>query len=201
MADPHATGADRATTTTTNNGTYLIRSFAASSTSVATATFLTNFIDVVKVRQQLAGASSTNMARTFLTILNSEGVLALNKGVVPATARGMLYGGLRIGMYGPLKDAMAGRLGREGREAGLGTKICAGVVSGGVAAGVCNPTDIIKTRMQAHGGSAKMGIGEAIRDVVGDGAGGWRRLWNGTTPSMARAALLTAAQVRGCVNV
>ena len=45
------------------DSSYLFRSFAASSTSVATATFLTNFIDVVKVRQQLAGAASTNMAR------------------------------------------------------------------------------------------------------------------------------------------
>lgn len=155
---------------------------------------------MVKVRQQLAGASSTNMARTFLTILNTEGALALNKGVVPATVRGMLYGGLRIGMYGPLKDAMSDVGGREAADVGLGTKISAGVVSGGIAAGVCNPTDIIKTRMQAHGGSTKMGIGEAVRDVVGDGAGGWRRLWNGTTPSMARAALLTAAQVRYFVS-
>ena len=155
---------------------------------------------MVKVRQQLAGASSTNMARTFLTILNTEGALALNKGVVPATVRGMLYGGLRIGMYGPLKDAMSDVGGREAADVGLGTKISAGVVSGGIAAGVCNPTDIIKTRMQAHGGSTKMGIGEAVRDVVGDGAGGWRRLWNGTTPSMARAALLTAAQVRSFVS-
>ena len=46
-----------------DSSSYLFRSFAASSTSVATATFLTNFIDVVKVRQQLAGAASTNMAR------------------------------------------------------------------------------------------------------------------------------------------
>ena len=29
-----------------------------------------------------------------MTILNNEGALALNKGVVPATARGMLYGTL-----------------------------------------------------------------------------------------------------------
>ena len=185
-------------TTTSTTHLLLLRSFAASSTSVATATFLTNFIDVVKVRQQLAGASSQNMARTFMTILNEEGALALNKGVVPATARGMLYGGLRIGMYGPLRDALAGGSGSQGgsRDAGLGVKIAAGVASGGIAAGVCNPTDIIKTRMQARGGSAAMGIGEAVREVVGNEAGGWRRLWNGTTPSMARAALLTAAQVR-----
>ena len=32
--------------------------------------------------------------RTFMAILNNEGALALNKGVVPATARGMLYGTL-----------------------------------------------------------------------------------------------------------
>jgi solute carrier family 25 uncoupling protein 8/9 len=165
---------------------YVLRSFASSSTSVACATFLTNFIDVVKVRQQLAGARSASMARTFLAILDQEGVLALNKGVVPATARGMLYGGMRIGMYGPAKDALAGDA-----PAGLGTKVAAGMASGSVAAAVCNPTDIIKTRMQA--GAARLSISEAVREVVGPERQ-LRRLWNGTTPSMARAALLTAAQ-------
>ena len=96
-------------------------------------------------------------------------------------------------MYGPLRDAMTA----AGDSAGLATKIAAGIVSGSVAAGVCNPTDIIKTRMQASKGGKALGIGEAVREVCA-GEGGWRRLWNGTTPSMARAALLTAAQVRYC---
>lgn len=72
--------------------------FAASSASVATATFLTNWIDVIKVRQQLAGNESKNMGSTLVAIVRDEGVMALNKGVTPAVARGMLYGGMRIGL-------------------------------------------------------------------------------------------------------
>lgn len=168
----------------------VVAGFLASSVSVATATFLTNWIDVIKVRQQLAGNSSRNMLATLMGIVNQEGLLALNKGVTPAVARGMLYGGMRIGLYNPMKTALS-----SDNEHSLTVKIGAGMVSGSVAAAVCNPTDLVKTRMQAHAdtgvNTSRSPIAVAKAIIESEGVKG---LWKGTTPSMARAALLTAAQ-------
>ena len=177
--------------------------FAASSMSVATATFLTNWIDVIKVRQQLAGHASTNMVRTAVDVVRTEGILALNRGVTAAVARGMLYGGMRIGLYSPLKDAMMSwgfdrnassfdhNHGQNNHGIGILVKIGAGMTSGSIAAAACNPTDLVKTRMQVAGAGTASPIQVAQRVIREEGIQG---LWKGTIPSMTRAALLTAAQ-------
>lgn len=165
----------------------LVASFSASSISVATGVFLTNGIDVMKIRQQLAGNASRNILLTGISIVREEGPLALYKGVVPALFRGVLYGGLRIGLYTPLKKAF----GADGEHSDLLRKVAAGMTSGAIAAGVCNPTDLVKTRMQIKGTVLRGPIAVAAAVVKEDGIKG---LWKGTTPSMARAALLTASQ-------
>jgi solute carrier family 25 uncoupling protein 8/9 len=181
------------TTTTSSSQAFgrrfpVLAGFAASSTSVATATFLTNGIDVVKIRQQLAGNSSRNMFATGAAVVREEGVLALYKGVVPAVARGIVYGGLRIGLYPIIKDA----LGADAGQSDIFKKVAAGMTAGSIAAGICNPTDLVKTRMQTKGGSNGKGpLSVAAMVYRQDGIQG---LWKGTTPSMARAALLTASQ-------
>ena len=97
--------------------------------------------------------------RTGVLLVQQEGVVALWAGLPPALARGFLYGGLRLGLYSPLKDAIAG-LGGSGTEAaGSGTaaaggapppqlsfvgKLLAGSLSGGVAAAITNPTELVK---------------------------------------------------------
>lgn len=96
--------------------------------------------------------------------------------------------GLRIGLYSPFKQALATK---EGESPGLGLKIVAGMSSGAVAAGLCNPTDLVKTKMQAADAVGKSSW-TITKDVFREE--GIRGLWKGTTPSMARAGLLTAAQ-------
>lgn len=166
----------------------VVAGFLSSAASVATATFLTNWIDVIKVRQQLAGNNSRNMVATLVGIVQNEGLLAINRGVAPAVARGMLYGGMRIGLYNPIKTAIS-----SDQDHSVAVKIGAGMASGSIAAAVCNPTDLVKTRMQADSGSnvPRSPIAVARSIVESEGVKG---LWKGTTPSMARAALLTAAQ-------
>lgn len=58
---------------------------------------LTNWVDVIKVRQQLAGPGARNLAATGWQVVRTEGILALGKGVTPAVARGVLYGGEHSG--------------------------------------------------------------------------------------------------------
>ena len=76
------------------------------------------------------------------------------------------------------------------QEPGVGVKIVAGMTSGAVAAGLSNPTDLIKTRMQAAG--PVQGSLSIIKVILKED--GILGLWKGATPSMVRAAMLTAAQ-------
>lgn len=158
----------------------------ASGLSVGTGVVLTNPVDVVKIRQQLAG-KGRNVFYTGYSVLREEGPTALYRGVTAAVARGMLYGGLRIGLYNPIKQV----LGAEGHESALMQKVAAGMLSGALAAGICNPTDLVKTRMQAKGARPMSPFSVTAAVYREEGL---RGLWRGTTPSMARAALLTAAQ-------
>lgn len=164
----------------------LVAEFMTSGISVGAGVVLTNPVDVVKIRQQLAG-QGRNVLSTGFAVVRDDGPAALYRGVTPAVARGVLYGGLRIGLYTPLKNAMS----PEGQEPSLLTKIAAGVLSGAIAAGVSNPTDLVKTRMQATGTVPKGPLVVAAEVYRTEGLQG---LWRGTTPSMARAALQTASQ-------
>jgi len=201
-----------------------------SGVSVATATLCTNPLDVIKVRMQLrklgvsaaAAAAATSTASspssigaskplgvigTGSEIIRQEGVAALWKGVKPSMARGLVYGGLRLGLYSPCRDALstlhislnASSSSPSGSPAhappsptaNLGLKAAAGALSGGLAAALTSPTELVKTRQQAHASGSKPAF-EIIRDVVR--AGGVTALWRGATPGVIRASLLTSSQ-------
>jgi len=68
-------------------------------------------IDVVKVRMQtdsMLSGNSRGMIGTFVHILKYEGPTALYAGVFPAVLRQFFYGGLRTGLYEPLKELLNG---------------------------------------------------------------------------------------------
>ena len=68
----------------------------------------------------------------------------------------------------------------------LARKIAAGSLSGAVAAGVTNPLDLIKTRMQSKGNPDKTMMA-AMRSVLTQG--GVKGLWRGSAPSMVSVSL------------
>lgn len=88
-----------------------------------------------------------------------------------------LPAGLRIGLYTPIKSL----LGAEGGQGGLAPKVAAGMLAGALAAGISNPTDLVKTHMQKGGGAGGGPFAVLARVVRQDGV---RGLWVGTTPSM-----------------
>ena len=63
----------------------------------------------------------------------------------------MLYGGLRIGMYDPVKRAFMGSGAGATDLPGLHIKIAAGMTTGALAILVASPTDLVKVRMQSEG--------------------------------------------------
>jgi solute carrier family 25 (mitochondrial uncoupling protein), member 8/9 len=167
----------------------MLKEFAISGASAAVATTLTNPLDVVKVRLQLhsgGGGQPTGMLGTGYALVKHEGSGALWKGVVPSVARGLFYGGLRLGLYTEIKEDMA-----PNDDASFGVKLAAGTMSGTIAAALSSPTELIKTRMQATSNQPQSML-DVVRTVLKQD--GVRGLWRGAVPAMARSGILTATQ-------
>ena len=86
-------------------------------------------------------------------------------------------GGARLGTYSPIKRALGG----DEEHISLLRNLVAGSVSGGFAAAVTNPLDLIKTRLQSKGTPYRT-ISQVVRAVVKDE--GVVGLWSGTMPSV-----------------
>lgn len=87
------------------------------------------------------------MYGTVKTIAAEEGALKLWDGLTPGLQRQFIFAGLRIGMYVPIRDIITGPL-PEGTNPSLLQKIGAGLITGGIAITVANPTDLVKIKMQ-----------------------------------------------------
>ncbi|GLC72922.1 hypothetical protein PLESTF_001310000 [Pleodorina starrii] len=168
----------------------VITELYTSGISVGTANTATNPLDVIKVRLQLArnqlapGVKPPGMVATGLGVVRNEGVAALWSGLGPSLARGFFFGGARLGLYTPIKTIICG----ETAKPTLEMKVLSGSLSGGLAAAVTSPIELIKTRLQAAGRDptaqkTSMGV---IRTVVAqDGVAG---LWKGAMPGLVSGA-------------
>lgn len=117
------------------------------------------------------------------------------KGLEPALWRQCFYGGLRYGLYSPIKEGLAP--GVEKRDLPLSLKIAAGGLSGTISQAIANPCDLVKVRMMSP-----PGIGgarqyrwflQALVDIVKtEGVGG---LYKGVSANVGRAASLAAAEM------
>lgn len=84
-----------------------------------------------------------------MTVAREEGAAALWKGLAPGLQRQLINGGLRIGLYDPIKTSVANSV--AGGQDTLLVKVLAGLLSGAIGISVANPTDLVKVRMQAEG--------------------------------------------------
>ncbi|KMZ58073.1 Mitochondrial uncoupling protein [Zostera marina] len=182
--------------------------FASSAFSACVAEICTIPLDTAKVRLQLqkTAVGSGNgaglpkyqgMLGTVGTIAREEGMVALWKGIIPGLHRQCLFGGLRIGLYEPVKTLYVGNdfVG----EVPLSKKILAGLTTGALAICVANPTDLVKVRLQAEGKlapgmprrySGSLNAYSTIFRQEGLGA-----LWTGLGPNVARNAIINAAEL------
>lgn len=195
----------------------LHKSFAASAIAACSAEVLTLPLDTAKVRLQIQPTSTSvkttssatttaaanpkyrGLVSTVRVIAAEEGPTALWKGLVPSLHRQVLYGGLRIGLYDPLKRAIADASGGFLSRDGLGLKVASGLATGALAIAVASPTDLVKVRMQAEG---KLPAGAPKRYPSALGAyativrtEGVAALWTGLGPNVARNAIINAAEL------
>ncbi|CAI9106903.1 OLC1v1006150C1 [Oldenlandia corymbosa var. corymbosa] len=185
-------------------GIFLSSAFAACFAELCTIP-----LDTAKVRLQLqkrasgggeaGGATSKykGLLGTMLTIAKEEGPAALWKGIIPGLHRQCLYGGLRIGLYEPVKAVLVG--GNAVSDVSLFSKVLAALLTGAIAIVVANPTDLVKVRLQAEG---KMPAGvprryagalDAYYTIVKQE--GLTALWTGLGPNIARNAIINAAEL------
>jgi len=160
-------------------------------------------VDVVKTRLQFDGAVA-GAARQYsgslncaMSLLRTEGLQALFKGLPPALLRQSTYGSLRYGLYTPIRDFL--NSGNQG-SATLWQKVVAGASAGAVASAIANPTDLIKVRMQTDGMSSGAAVSKKYSGVVHCFSTTLREegivgLWRGVGPTMGRATALAAAEL------
>lgn len=79
-----------------------------------------------------------------------EGPLSLFGGLSAGLQRQVVFAGLRIGLYVPIRDMITGEL-PEGTFPTLGQKVLTALITGTIAITVANPTDLVKIKMQAQG--------------------------------------------------
>ena len=75
-----------------------------------------------------------------------EGPFALFKGLVPGLQRQIVFNGLSIGLYVPIRDLITGPL-APGQNPTLLQKLTAGIATGAFGITIANPTDVVKIRM------------------------------------------------------
>jgi solute carrier family 25 protein 34/35 len=123
------------------------------------------------------------MRHIYLT----DGSLGLQAGLRMAVVREASKAFFRIGLFDPL----LGQLHDPARgSAPLYKRMLAGMTSGAIAALVCNPIELVKTRQQAgHGGDKFSGPIDGLRKLhASEGVVG---MWRGTGVSMIRSAAVT----------
>jgi len=124
-------------------------------------------------------------------IYSQAGILGFWRGLSAAVLRQIFYGGLRFGLYEKFKSQI------HGSSVAVPTwqKICAGFLAGGIAATICTPFDVIKTRTQAVGifNQQYTGLVHATESVVK--AEGFSGLWTGWKPTANRAAIVAVTEL------
>ncbi|XP_073154480.1 mitochondrial uncoupling protein 1 isoform X2 [Henckelia pumila] len=181
--------------------------FASSAFAACFAEICTIPLDTAKVRLQLqkkaaagegvASLKYRGLLGTVGTIAREEGLAALWKGIIPGLHRQCLFGGLRIGLYDPVKTFYVGK--DHVGDVPLSKKVLAALTTGALGIIIANPTDLVKVRLQAEGKlppgvprrySGALNAYSTIFRQEGLGA-----LWTGVGPNIARNAIINAAEL------
>ncbi len=153
------------------------------------AAMFTHPVDTIKVRLQLNGELSGARGDVISTMIQKEGFTSLWKGLSASLLREGSYSTIRMGLYEPLKHALAS----PNETEPLWKKIVAGGLAGMIGSGIANPTDLIKVRFQANSNAASIGVISTAKQIIQKE--GFVGLYRGVGPTTQRAAILTATQL------
>lgn len=172
------------------------------------AGFFTNPLEVAKIRMQLQGELKAhgqysvhyrNAFHALLTIARTDGILALQSGLVPAIWYQFFMNGFRLGTYqiqinlGLTKD-------KHGNNSFLRT-VAAGAFAGCVGSVVGSPLYLVKTHLQAKAHEAiavghqhpHESMSHGLKTICQEH--GILGLWRGLSGAIARVTVGSAAQL------
>ena len=157
-----------------------------------------NPLDVVKIRMQNNSAEYPWTEKSFLRglfkIYKEEGRFGLSRGMHATILRELCYSTTRLGAYEPILRLISASENKGSPS--VMVKYLASMMSGALGASMANPTDLIKVRFQANMPGQQLpynSLSGAARHIVAHS--GVAGLWRGSTPTIARAAVLTSAQL------
>ena len=155
---------------------------------------VTNPLDVARVRCQVLNSRGGQLHALLSTAasLRTEPLrCGAFRGLYVSFARELLYSGVRISNYEPMRRALEGVTG----GAGLSSKLFAGAASGVVGAVVGQPFDLLKTRVMGLPPGAPPPSARAMALDVARARGASALFTTGLPASAQRAAVITAAQL------
>lgn len=157
-------------------------------------------IDTAKTRLQVQGQVSSastkdlryrGMVHAIFRISKEEGITALYNGVKPALLRQATYGTLKIGLYHGIKRIVA----PDPASETLGKNVLCGIVAGATGASICNPTDVLKVRLQAQTGSVNGGKSMMASFMDMYKLEGLKGCYRGVGPTAQRASIIAGVEL------
>lgn len=159
--------------------------------------FLTNPMDVIKIKnQQFGGDKYGSFVGTATVVFREEGARGFLKGAASSVLREMTYSSLRMGLYEPIKGVVTTATASQDPESPI-VKWTSAFLSGAIASAMFNPVDLVKVRFQSQlPGQPRpySSIANAFATIYRE-EHGLAGLYNGTSPTVIRAAFLTCAQL------
>lgn len=172
------------------------------------AGLFTNPLEVAKTRMQLQGELARrcqytihykNVLHAFYTIAKVDGLLALQKGLMPALWYQFVMNGIRLGAYQWLDSRGFTRDNQD--RVSLPFAVAAGAITGCLGASAGSPFYMIKVQLQAMA-KKEIAVGyqhqhngmQAAFEIIYK-QNGLRGLWRGVSSAVARVTVGSAAQL------
>ncbi|XP_065055702.1 kidney mitochondrial carrier protein 1-like [Rhopilema esculentum] len=175
---------------------FLYGGFASMSAELATFP-----IDTTKTRLQVQGQVINTslselryrgMLHAMYKISKEEGIRSLYNGLAPALLRQATYGTIKIGLYHGIK----GMLVQNPEEETLLYNMVAGIGAGAISSSLCNPTDVLKVRLQANT-QGTIDVQKGMLSMFADiyRKEGLRGLYRGVGPTAQRASVIAGVEL------
>ncbi|KAM8712317.1 hypothetical protein ACLKA7_012783 [Drosophila subpalustris] len=172
------------------------------------ATLFTNPIEVIKTRIQLQGELAARgsyvkpykgILQAFITVARNDGIVGLQKGLVPALYFQFIINSFRLSIYTTAVDKHW--MHKKNGEISFGLGLMWGAIGGVVGSYFSSPFFMIKTQLQSQAVN-QIAVGyqhnhtsfrSALRETYKKG--GIIGLWRGSLSALPRAAVGSGAQI------
>jgi len=145
----------------------------------------TNPMEISKIRLQMQATLPKAEQLTAMQVVKGLGLRGLYRGAPATLARDVPYSLLFFPGYSNLRAVFED----EDGECSMGATLFSGGASAAMAAGLCTPMDVVKTRLQVKGGSERYaGLVHCTRTILAEeGVGAF---YKGAVPRMSTSAPL-----------